>query len=158
MRRNLSGGEFFVFTESNPPTFSSISTNKQKVEAGDSISLSIDATDDTNLKDATIKYTSPVSKEEFSYSLSYNAENGKLEGSVPIEQGTDLGLWEVKSLEIRDTNENVLTINSSEKDLSAGNFSVVKSVKPFDAYVITSNTSWSNKRLILMFTLHRMPF
>ena len=50
----------------------------------------------------------------------------------------------MKSLEIRDTNQNVLTINSSEKDLSAGNFTVIKSVKPLDAYVITSNTSWSN--------------
>ncbi|WP_226654781.1 Ig-like domain-containing protein [Guptibacillus hwajinpoensis] len=143
----LKNGEFFVYTESKLPVFSSISTNKQKVEAGDSISLSIDATDDTHLKDATIKYTSPVSKEEFSYSLSYNSENGKMEGSVPIEQGKDLGLWEVKSLEIRDTNLNVLTINSSEKDLSAGNFTVIKSVKPLNAYVITSNTSWSNKTI-----------
>ncbi|WP_270180265.1 cell wall-binding repeat-containing protein [Alkalihalobacillus sp. CinArs1] len=143
-QEKLSGGEFSVITESNSPIFKSLSINNSKVEAGDSVSIDVNAKDDTNLNNATITYISPISKEESAFTLSYDHEKELLTGSVPVQKEMELGKWKVKSIEITDTNKNRLLVNSSDTDLSAGDFTVIKSVEPLDAYVISSNTTWSN--------------
>ncbi|MFD2618626.1 Ig-like domain-containing protein, partial [Terrilactibacillus laevilacticus] len=139
----LQAGNFFVFTESNLPTYKSLSIDKNVVESGDQVNISVDASDDTNLKEATIHYLSPVNKTKVSIPLHYDGT--RFIGQMPVEQTTEVGKWIVDSIEIKDTNGNVTTVKAEDNDLSAGQFNVIKSVDPLTSHIVTNNESWSNK-------------
>ncbi|MFJ7729675.1 Ig-like domain-containing protein [Neobacillus sp. NPDC097160] len=139
----LPNGNFTIFTEFNPPSFSKLSIDKNSVESGDYVNFTIDATDDTNLSEATINYVSPVSQTKHAVSLSYDGQH--FTGQMYIDKNTEVGQWTVDSIVITDTNENSTVVKAVETDLSAGNFTVLKSVTPLNSYIVTSNETWSNK-------------
>ncbi|QCJ44774.1 hypothetical protein FAY30_24420 [Bacillus sp. S3] len=141
----LPSGEFTVYTEFNPPSFSKLSIDKNSVESGDYVNFTIDATDDTNLQEATIDYVSPVTKTKHPVSLSYDGQH--FTGQMYIDKNTEVGKWTVDSIEIKDTNENTTVVKAGETDLGAGDFTVLKSVTPLNSYIVTSNETWSNKTI-----------
>ncbi|MDQ0200757.1 Ig-like domain-containing protein [Neobacillus ginsengisoli] len=141
----LASGQFSVFTESNPPSFTKLSIDKKVVESGDQVNFTVDATDDTNLQSATIYYLSPVSKVKIAVPLIYNGS--KFVGKLPIEKNTEVGSWKVDSVEVNDTNGNSSFVKAIDTDLSVGDFSVIKSIDPLDNYIVTSSESWSNRTI-----------
>jgi putative cell wall-binding protein len=110
---------FTVFSEENPPSFSSLSVSKKEVGSGESIKIYVDATDDTNLQSATINYISP-GQSIVSIPLQYDGTH--FIGDYYISDNTELGNWTVDSVEIKDTNENATLVKASEIDLTAGSF------------------------------------
>ncbi|WHZ02792.1 Ig-like domain-containing protein [Neobacillus sp. YX16] len=121
----LENGKFTVFSEENPPTFSSLSVSKNEAGSGESIDIIIGATDDTNLKSATVNYLSP-SQSIVSIPLQYDGTYFR--GEYYVDDNTELGNWTVDSVEIKDTNENITIVKASKTDLTAGSF-FVKDVK-----------------------------
>ncbi|MED1863937.1 Ig-like domain-containing protein [Fictibacillus nanhaiensis] len=117
-------GDFKVYTEENPPTFTSLSIDKKVAEAGDKIGITVEAADDTHLQEATVHYTSPKSKEKTSIVLNYDSANGKFLGNFIATETTEIGNWLVDSIEIVDTNQNSTIIDADASDLSNGTFTI----------------------------------
>ncbi|MDQ1143744.1 hypothetical protein QE429_000571 [Bacillus sp. SORGH_AS 510] len=136
-------GVFSVFTESNPPSFSSLSIDKKVAEAGDTVHFTVDADDDTNLQGAKVNLVSPVSQSIVSVPLAYDGT--RFSGNFSIDGNTEVGDWKVSSVEVKDTNSNTTVVDAAVTDLSAGKFTVIKGVEPLNSYVVTSNETWSNK-------------
>ncbi|MEH7545223.1 Ig-like domain-containing protein, partial [Neobacillus vireti] len=144
-QNKLGSGQFTAYTESNPPTFTSLSLDKSTVESGDNLNIYVDASDDTNLQSATINYISPISQSKRSVTLSYNGQ--RFVGQMAIDSNTEAGKWKVDSIEIKDTNNNSTVVKSDAVDLSAGTFSVLKSITPLNSYIVSTNETWSNKTI-----------
>ncbi|MGG3560545.1 Ig-like domain-containing protein [Neobacillus rhizosphaerae] len=136
-------GEFRVFNESNPPTFSKLSIDKNLVESGDSVHITVDAKDDTNLQEGVVTYISPINQSTVTVPLSYSGS--QFIGSFSIDNTTEVGNWKVKSIELKDSNLNSTVVKADETDLSVGDFTVLKGVEPLSSYVVTSYETWSNK-------------
>lgn len=120
-----------VETDTTAPVFNSISIDKKQVNQGDSVNVSIDASDDVSgIDGASIYYVSPSGKNSKSYSLSPDA-NGKLRCVIPINKDDEKGKWKLDSISLRDKAGNTEYVNSygilnstTVKDLSVGNFEV----------------------------------
>ncbi|MFJ7729674.1 Ig-like domain-containing protein [Neobacillus sp. NPDC097160] len=138
-------GNFTVFTEENPPSFTKLSINKKITEAGDHVNFTVDATDDTNLEEATVTYISPVSKSKVAVPLSY--DNQHFTGQMAIDTNTELGSWKVDSIEIKDSNGNSTVVKAGETDLSSGDFNVQKSITPLSSYIVSTSEYWSYKTI-----------
>ncbi|WP_226643185.1 hypothetical protein [Mesobacillus subterraneus] len=140
----LGSGQFDVFSESNPPTFSGLSINKNTVENGEYIKFQVAASDDTNLQDGSINLLSPSGSIK-EVPLSFNNSENMLTGSFLVQDTDEVGRWIVDSIEIRDTNQNTLFVNNNEADLTSGDFEIIQAVPPLEAYFVQSSESWSNK-------------
>ncbi len=138
----LPNSEFRVFTEANPPSFSKLSIDKNVAEAGDSVQLTLDASDDTNLKSGTVTYLSPLTQSKTSVPLTYDGTH--LVGHFSIDGNTEVGGWKVESVEIKDTNGNLKVVTADEADLTTGNFTVIEGVPALDYRLVNSSETWSN--------------
>jgi len=127
----LEKGNFTFFREQNPPSFTSLTIDKTSVKPGDSVRINVAATDDTKLKEATIDYIAPISKNKYSVELSYDSNTMSFNGDFPITESSEVGIWKVDSIEIKDTNENSTLIKADELDLSNGEFKVEDVTAPF---------------------------
>uniref|UniRef100_UPI0003758267 Ig-like domain-containing protein n=1 Tax=Paenisporosarcina sp. TG20 TaxID=1211706 RepID=UPI0003758267 len=117
-------GNFTFFKEQNPPSFANLTIDKNSVKPGDSVRINVAATDDTILLGAIIDYIAPASKNIYSVALSYDSNTRSFIGDFPITESSEVGIWKVDSIEIKDTNENSTLINANELDLSSGEFRV----------------------------------
>lgn len=117
--------------DTTPPMLNSISIDKNQVNAGDSVNVSIDASDDiSGIDGASIYYVSPSGKNSKSYSLVPDAD-GKLKCIILINKDDEKGKWRLDSISLRDKVGNTEYVNNygilnsnTVKDLSAGNFEV----------------------------------
>lgn len=83
-----------------PPEFISISIDKTEAVAGNSINISIDATDNSGIKYATVYYETPITKRSKGVTLSL--VNGKYVGKIDITNADESGIWKIHSIQLYD--------------------------------------------------------
>ena len=123
-------GNFIFFKEENSPMFENLSVDNKNVKPGDSVRINVAASDDTKLLDATMHYIAPTSKNENSILLSYDSSTNSFIGDFLIDEDSEIGIWKVDSIEIRDTNQNITLIQADKTDLSNGEFNVLDVTVP----------------------------
>lgn len=119
--------------DTTAPILNNINIDKSKVTEGDSVNVSIDASDDiSGIAGASIYYVSPSGKNSKSYSLTPD-DSGKLICTIPINKYDEKGKWKLDSISLKDKAGNteyvngygILNSNNTVKDLSVGNFEVI---------------------------------
>jgi len=123
-------GNFIFFKEENPPVFENISVDSENVKPGDYVRINVAATDDTKLLEAYVHYISPISKNKKSVLLSYESSSNSFIGDFLIAEESEIGIWKVDSVEIKDTNQNITLIQADETDFSSGEFNVLDVTAP----------------------------
>lgn len=125
--RDLSEGNFEVINttvDNLLPEFISVQTDKEKVLIGESIYISIEANDsESGPRRAEIVYIKPDGDIE-TIDLSYDRNTNRLEGE--IWDSYFIGKWTIDQINIYDNAGNKQVISKSDRDLSEGNFEVIK--------------------------------
>ena len=117
-------GDFIFLKEENPPTFMHLWIDKDLVETGENVRINVSAHDDTKLLEGTIYYIAPQTKTKISLELTYDENTNQFFADFPIDDMSETGIWKVDSIELKDTNKNLTTIQAATSDLSNGEFTV----------------------------------
>ena len=165
IKEDLSAGNFKVNgtqADITPPSvdISSLKVDRREVKLGDSVNVSIKASDDmSGIKYIWIYYRMPITGKSELVKLYYNESANRYEGSIYIDENKESGLWEIGWIYAEDNLENTITIYNSninsyaniKEDLSSGNFNVEtddNTIKPIDGVtVVTKNEYLSNKTI-----------
>ncbi len=113
------------------PAFQSVSVNGNVVSGGESVTVSVTATDDSSgVKSGEIWYVSPTGYTLNHAALSMDA-GGVLKGTLPINKYSETGYWRVDHIDLYDNAGNMSTVYNSENnmlgnlvDLSFGDYYV----------------------------------
>ena len=91
-----------------PPVInaSSLSVDKTTVIAGETVTLSLSVTDDTEVSYVLCSYRNVGSDKIIDKYATYNETTEKWEMPLSITDNTPLGLWRIRYVEAYDTNEN----------------------------------------------------
>ena len=121
--------------DAKPPTIDvdSLKVNKTEVRPGDTVKISIKASDDiSGIRQIDIRYKRPITGSSEDISMKYNRLKDIYEGSLYIDDQTQDGLWQIEFIFLVDNKDNYGYIYNSNinryrdnlEDLSAGNFKV----------------------------------
>lgn len=138
---DLTAGNFVVTgtnPDRTPPTVNLstlhcvISGGKEKASAGDTVTVTVNASDTSGLRTGGstsytyLKYESPIAMAaKYYFVKSY--ENDVLTFEIPINTNTEYGVWNLKQMVVVDGKDNKAYLNSGEGfDLSAAQFEVVE--------------------------------
>ena len=121
--------------DAKPPTIDvdSLKVNKTEVRPGDTVKISIKASDDiSGIRQIDIRYKRPITGSSEDISMKYNSQKDIYEGSLYIDDQTQDGLWQIEFIFLVDNKDNYGYIYNSNinryrdnlEDLSAGNFKV----------------------------------
>jgi phosphotransferase system HPr-like phosphotransfer protein len=109
---DFSQAEILVTNENadiTPPTIHGVSVDKTEVYPGESVTVSIDASDDKSaISHLQIAYRGSNGGYEV-IDADYNDETNKYEASLPITDGTIPGVWNIEYMYMEDTQENGIT-------------------------------------------------
>ncbi|MDE8676584.1 hypothetical protein, partial [Priestia aryabhattai] len=86
---------------------------------GDTVKITVKASDkESGLQErAVLYYKMPITGKEKYISLNYNTETKSYEGTLPIEETMESGIWKVARLYITDKAENTLTMDGEIEGL-----------------------------------------
>jgi methionine-rich copper-binding protein CopC len=134
--KDLSSGEFEItgtIVDKNPPALKSVSVSQKTAKAGDSVTLSIDASDDlSGVERAYLYYILPSGETKY---LNANLINGKYQTTININNYTQPGKWKIQYIGLQDKANNWNSIYNSKsgqplqswqksQDLSLGDFEI----------------------------------
>jgi len=113
----------------------SITVSHKEAKIGDVVTIGIRITDETAVRHVQIGFRRPNGQAPIisdPYRIAhFNSNTGLWEIRIPITHQTQGGLWQLNDLYAVDSNENTSLImhgnSSSRADLSAGNFTVIRS-------------------------------
>lgn len=128
-----------TLTDITAPILKSVEIDKEEVQPGDTIILSIDATDDlSGIKKITANFYNNETYHNIRVNdFKYNELTKKYEAQIEIEALDLNGIYRLQNIEIIDNSNNTIQINekyqlriysSDNMDLSAGNFEIINSV------------------------------
>ena len=118
--------------DTTPPTFGSVTINKNIATSSNTLTVTVSAQDDiSRLLDINMQYQPTSGNGIKVVNLSRNSD-GTYSGNIPIASNDDLGLWKVMSIVITDNSKNnIIKLNnelypgmSNSTDLSTGDFQV----------------------------------
>jgi len=110
--------------DTQPPTFNSISVLPASGSPGDTLKVSVSATDNVALEGGVVEYESPNGSLWY-VELVYDTSSGNLVGDFKIDQYDIAGVWKVTYIDIWDTSDNSFYATEDEVDLSGGNVTVI---------------------------------
>ncbi|QCJ44790.1 hypothetical protein FAY30_24500 [Bacillus sp. S3] len=113
-------------TDVTKPVFESISVDKKTATAGDTVKVSVRASDDVGIGSVSLSYLTPVTKKATPVKLVLNNQTYAYEGTVDIDNNFDSGSYTINALTITDTSNNTITLKSSTapEKMAAGEFTV----------------------------------
>ena len=112
---------------------SSLAISKNEVKPGESVRVSLKATDDmSGMKSITIYYETPITKKTESLYMNYNSSLDIYEYELQVDENKEDGIWKIYSISAYDNSQNNIYIYNSDlsnygnvrEDLSKGNFKV----------------------------------
>ena len=144
-QKDLSKGDFIVTgtnADIEAPNINaeSLKADKSEVIVGDSVTISLEITDNISIKDAFIYYKMPITKNSKSFRLTKNNDTGKYETKIKIDESFEEGIWKVYEILAIDNASNIQQMFNTkvsygklnpDEDLSKGNFRVFKDPKTF---------------------------
>ncbi|PEZ12518.1 hypothetical protein CN330_10290 [Priestia megaterium] len=109
----------FAAVDVTNPTLESVKIDKKEVKEGDTVKITVKASDkESGLQErAVLYYKMPITGKEKYISLNYNTETKSYEGTLPIEETMESGIWKVARLYITDKAENTLTMDEEIEGL-----------------------------------------
>ena len=111
----------------------SLKVDKTEATIGDTVTVSLEITDNSEVKDAYIIYQMAITQKSESYKLYINSTTGKYEAKITIDENYEEGIWKISEIIAEDTASNKQEIYNSKgmygnltpnQDLSKGNFKV----------------------------------
>ncbi|MEO2075915.1 MAG: Ig-like domain-containing protein [Bacillus sp. (in: firmicutes)] len=108
------------------PVFEGISVDKTSVTAGDTVKVTLKATDDVgiNSNNITVRYGTPITNKVLYVSMQYNEQSKAFEGSLTISSTYESGEYRITGLQIYDTSMNLTNIDWTDPRLDSARFSV----------------------------------
>ncbi|MFJ7726099.1 Ig-like domain-containing protein [Neobacillus sp. NPDC097160] len=108
------------------PVFESISVDHKDATAGDTVKVSVKASDDVGIGTVSLSYLTPVTKKAIPVPLKLNSQTNAYEGTIAIQNNFDSGSYTINALTITDTSNNTITLKSSTdpQKVAAGEFTV----------------------------------
>ena len=135
--KKLENGEFEFIGKSEAdtefPVLESISVDRNKVTSGDTVTVSVKATDNAGLRNGYIEYKKPITETMMFFRLKYNASTSAYEVEIPIDSSFEKGIYKIWALVIEDTSGNTTRLfdfQDSEKKLESGQFTFFKEENP----------------------------
>jgi hypothetical protein len=125
---DLSGGDFIVMPESDPPTIKSISVAKKEIFSGDSVDIITEVDDVSGVKDINATFLKPDGS-TYTLVLTHSHDN-VYEAVIPEDMTVNgVGNWSIYNLWVNDIYENSTYIwnnlvYSWGEDLTGANFHV----------------------------------
>ncbi|MFD2616124.1 hypothetical protein, partial [Terrilactibacillus laevilacticus] len=109
------------------PTLESIQVDKTEATVGDTVKVSVKATDDVGISRVRLYYKTPITNKSVYVSMNYNPTTGMYEGSIPIQSNSESGTYKVNYVTIYDSSENQISVwdwDGPDNKLSGGEFTV----------------------------------
>jgi hypothetical protein len=129
------------FNDETPPVVHSISVDKQEVEFGDEVTVSLDITDDlSEITDVLVRLQSE-SYRQLEEVATYNPETKKFEVKLPISYTMETGKWNVSYVSVSDKRNNQNEYyEGGELDFTNSKFTVLDGKKDDTPPVVKSVT------------------
>ncbi|SEV85832.1 dockerin type I domain-containing protein [[Clostridium] fimetarium] len=144
---------FTIYSELDAPIIfqTSLAVALQQATIGETERLYFKASDASGIKDGSVTYITPKTKEEKTYPCSYDAANDQYYSEIPVTEYTQSGKWILKSITLNDNLISTAKIISSEAytgentvensiDLSLGDFEVINTIEDTVAPIIETNS------------------
>ena len=171
-QEDLSKGNFKVTgtnadVEAPNVNIDSLKIDKTEATIGDTITISLEITDNSEIDYAYISYEMPITQKSKAFWLTKNNNTGRYETKITIDENYEEGLWKIEYIIAKDNISNQQKIYNSkgsyssltpQEDLSKGNFMVcmdnstlenyneLKNIKTVDGVTVyKSNTTVSNQ-------------
>ena len=118
-KEDLSKGNITV-TGTNPDleapniNVKSLKIDKTKVTIGDTVTVSLEITDNSGIEYAFIHYTTPITQKSESYRLIKNKSTGKYEAKIKIDENYEKGVWKIYNISANDSLSNFKIIYNSK--------------------------------------------
>jgi hypothetical protein len=140
--QDFDSGDFTVINENadmTPPTVASVSVDKTEAQPGDTVTVSIGASDDkSDISYLEVRYRNDYYGSMYRDAV-YNSETNKFEVSIPITEDTKPGQWVLDRIYLEDSQGNYNSIYSFEGiDLSAGDYTVINDKIDITAPVVNN--------------------
>ncbi|MBK1810486.1 hypothetical protein JHL18_07545 [Clostridium sp. YIM B02505] len=141
-----------------PPVLKSISIDKATVMPGESVQVTVDATDNggSGLKSIYLCYESPITKKTRYISM-YSPQEGKNVDSISLSDTDEAGIWKIKYVTIDDRSGNYINIYNSNisisnpsQDFSNCNFQLKdlnNNVDPLPQKAVTQSETWTSNTI-----------
>ncbi|MGD6991102.1 cell wall-binding repeat-containing protein [Sutcliffiella horikoshii] len=143
----LETGQFEFVGESNAdttfPVIENIKVNKNKVLNGDSLTVSMKATDLSGIYEAYVYYDAPITGNSIQMRLYYNESTGAWEKSIPVNSGLERGIYNIDIATITDNSGNRTVIydhQDIENVLGSGQFRYISETNLPEFTSISTNT------------------
>ncbi|MFL0247324.1 cell wall-binding repeat-containing protein [Candidatus Clostridium stratigraminis] len=140
--------------DTTPPILNNIKIDKTSVVTGDTVKITINATDNggSGVKYVSVCYRTPITNKDKYINLKM-VQAGVYEGKIGLTDLDELGIWKIRYIGLTDNIDNqVLIYNSdissitSNKDFSDCNFELNENpIKPLPQSYVTQNETWTNK-------------
>ena len=134
----------------------SISVDKKNATGGDTVKISLKASDDiTGVNSVNMFYIKPITGENELISLYYDDESDSYIGKININDNSEEGIWKIKCIYLYDNAGNSKSIydnrcsyGDERADLSGGDFTVSlkgNNIEPLNYSYTIKNEIWTNK-------------
>jgi hypothetical protein len=125
---DFSAANFNVTNENadiTPPTITDVRVDQTEVEPGDTVTLSINATDDkSGVRDVMVTRKNSYGGYSSDYAT-YNESTNKFELQIPITDKTKSGVWSIDTIRLSDLDGNYGYFYSNEYNFSKANYTVI---------------------------------
>ncbi|MDR7078865.1 chemotaxis protein CheY-P-specific phosphatase CheC [Neobacillus niacini] len=125
---DFNSSEFLVLADGkdeSAPLVNSISVDKQEVNLGEEVTVSLDVSDNQSGV-AEVKLTYQTTNGNFQEVANFNPVTGKYESKITVTDNTRPGIWEIIEIYVRDKVYNDKWLHQEEGiDFSSGNFTVI---------------------------------
>lgn len=142
----LETGQFEYIGESNAdttfPVIESIKVNKDKVLNGDTLTVSMKATDLSGISDAYVYFKAPITGNSIQMRLYYNESTGAWEKNIPVNSGLETGIYKIGIATATDkfgNNKIIFDHQDTENVLGSGQFRYISETNLPEFTAISTN-------------------
>ena len=134
-----------------PPTLdiNSLSIDKKTAYPGDTVTLSLETSDDNSgVNSIDVYYSCPLTNKTRTISMNYDDTEKIYKGTFTVDTYEAAGTWSIDHIFLCDNSYNSTTISSDNYDLSKGNFIVKNDNSDVTPPTLDLNNSYADKESV----------
>ncbi|WP_404356421.1 S-layer homology domain-containing protein [Cytobacillus firmus] len=113
------------------PELKSISVDKTEARVGETVKVTVKATDDVKVKSVNVSYSMPLTYKSMYITLDYNSETDTFEKVIDITSDFESGVFRINYVSVYDTSNNSIMV-TGQSSLQSGAFRVFTESNPPD--------------------------